>query len=467
MSTERRSPPTESWTLRVDSLAFGGEGVARKDGKVCFIPGALPGELVEVAPVARRRQYDRMKLLRILAPSPERLLPLCPHTSVCGGCVVQTCRYETQMASKADQVRDCLLRIGGMKAPETGPPLPSPVLVGYRNEMEFTFSSRAWEEEGPPAHPSANPALGLHVPGRFDAVFDLERCVLPSGAFVRALELVRRYARDHGIGAWRGDTDQGDLRHLVLRQGMNTGEILIALVVRRPEERLVPLAEILAREIQGLVGCLQIVNDRPATIARGEREDVLWGRSAFIERLGGLSFEIQAQSFFQTNTWGAEVLIGALRRMVAPLAGGRLCDLYCGAGTMGLCLAGDFDQVVGVEQVSSSVADAVRNARRNRIENAVFVEAQVEDWCSRAAENEQPFQGVLCDPPRAGLHPRALRGVITLAPSWVLYVSCNPSTLARDAALLRDAGYEPAALQICDLFPHTSHVESILLLVRP
>jgi 23S rRNA (uracil1939-C5)-methyltransferase len=467
----------------VESLAFGGEGMARIDGKACFIPGALPGERVEVAEALRRRNYDRMRLLRVLRPSPDRRLPLCPHTAVCGGCVTPELKYEAQLAAKAVQVRECLARIGRIRAPELGPPLPSPVLVGYRNKMEFTFATRPWAPEGPPPESAPGPALGLHVPSRFDAVFDLESCALSSGSFARLVGAVRSFARERSLPAWRTlparasepsrpASGSGLLRHLVLREGKNTGEILAALVVAEDHPAFTELGPILAGIEKRLVGVVLIVNDRLATVARGDVEKLLWGRSWLTERLNGLRFRVQAQSFFQTNTWGAEVLLGVLRRIVSGRPGRHLLDLYCGAGTLGLGLAEFFDHVTGVEQVAQAVQDARRNAEENGVTKADFVEAPVEEWLAKEslqAKDDAPagrYDGVLVDPPRAGLHPRALRALAALAPPWVLYVSCNPSTLARDAAFLAEQGYAPECLQILDLFPHTAHVESVLLMAR-
>ncbi len=458
----RSHPPFE---VRIDSLAFGGEGIARRDGKVCFVPGALPGERAEVVPASTRRSYDRMRLLRILEPAPERRLPLCPHTDVCGGCSLQCLSYEAQLAAKADQVRNSLDRLARITVPEAGPPLPSPLLVGYRNKMEFTFAPRPWLAGGPPEVPLEGPALGLHVPGRFDAVFDLESCALASGNARRAVEIVRAFARARGLAAWRSDTDAGLLRHLLIREGRNTGELLIGLVVRALDPALQELAPLLAAQIPSLVGMVLLLNTRLATVARGEEEIVVFGRPWLRETLSGRTFQLQVQSFFQTNTWGAEALVAALRRMVAGSPRAKLLDLYCGAGTLGILLADLFDVVVGIESVPSAVADARRNAALNGVENARFVEGLAEDWL-RGSDPDHEAPVVVVDPPRAGLHPRALRGLIDLAPERIVYVSCHPATLARDAAVLCDEGYLPRQLQIVDLFPHTAHVESILLLER-
>jgi 23S rRNA (uracil1939-C5)-methyltransferase len=470
--------------LTIESLAFGGEGIARVDGKVRFIPGALPTERVLAVPVQRRRQYDRMRLVEVLEPSPDRRPALCPHHTVCGGCALQTLDYTAQLAAKAAQVRDCLARIGRIAVPEWGPPVPSPATTAYRNKMEFTFSARGWHADGPPPEPYPSPALGLHVPGRFDAVFDLEQCVLPSPASLAALYAVRTFAREHALEAWRSDGDTGLLRHLVVREGTHTGEILVGLVTRREAPVFTALGPVLAEHVPGLVGVVLVVNHSLASVARGETERVLWGRPFLRERLSGIEFTLSVQSFFQTNTRGAEALVEVVREGVAdrrppregpgPLRGqgDRLFDLYCGAGTMGLALAGSFSEVIGVELASSAVADARANAAANGITNARFLEAPVEAWLEgKAPDGVEPpprpcLDGVLIDPPRCGLHPRAAHGLRALAPPWILYVSCNPSTLARDAALLVEGGYRPVRLRVVDMFPHTAHVESVLLMER-
>lgn len=465
------------------------------DGKVCFIPGALPGEEVEVVPLARKRRFDRAVLRRVLRPSPERQDPLCSHLGICGGCSIQALRYEAQVREKAAQVRECLRRIGGIEAPEHGPPIRSPLLTAYRNKMEFTFATREWLVDGPPEVPAPGPALGLHVPGRFDAIFDIRDCALCAEVFVRVVSEVRDFARRHGLAAWRSRDDQGLLRHLIVRQGHNTGEVLVGLVVREASAAFEELARRLSEAVPSIVGIVLIINRRAATIARGEEEIVLSGRPYLTERLLDLTYEVGIQSFFQTNTAGAEALVTALREMLPSRAAadsrsapgsGRLLDLYCGAGTLGLALAADFEHVTGVEQVPQAVADARRNARRNGLERVEFIEANVEDWlfaqapravaparqnvaatgamppASLARPFPSPWEGIVVDPPRAGLHPRALRALVATKVPWILYVSCNPSTLARDGALLVEGGYRPDLLQIVDMFPHTAHIESIL-----
>ena len=489
MSRTRRSVAPSRHTVTIDSLAFGGAGVARVDGKVAFVPGALPGETVVIEVVGRRRKFDRTKLIEVLTPSPDRRPALCPHVSLCGGCSLQELVYERQLEAKAQHVRDCLSRIGGLDVPESGPPVSSPRETRYRNKMEFTFQPRPWEET-PPEVPGPGPALGLHVPGRFDAVFDLEECVLPSPRAVEVLKEVRAFAREHSLPAYRSRWDEGLLRHLVVREGHHTGELLVALVVREPEHILLELGPRLGERIPDLTGVVLIVNRTKASIAKGEQEQVLWGRPYFREKLAGIEFELGAQSFFQTNTAGAELLIDVLRESLDEALGssptqapgpagrrhGHLLDLYCGAGTLGLCLADRFDQVTGVEQVAEAVTSAQRTAERNGIEHVSFHVDDVERWVREGGPDQDPaspsrgipgpFDVLVVDPPRAGLHPKALETLPWLGAGVIAYVSCNPATLARDAAGLVAAGYRPVGLRIVDLFPQTGHIESILTFRR-
>lgn len=455
-----KKSPAEPVELRIESLAFGGEGVARREGKVCFVAGALPGELVSALPMQSRPQWDRLRLLEVREASPQRRPPLCSHSRLCGGCSLQCFDYDAQLAAKASQVRELLSRIGETTVPEPEPPVPAPSLRAYRNKMEWSFAARPWHADGPPEE-FVGPALGLHVPGRFDAVFDVEDCALPSERSLQALELTRAFAREERLSVYRNDTDAGLLRHLVVREGLRTGEVLAALVVREEEPRLRIWAERLQAGVDGLVGAVLIVNGSRASIARGDREVLLAGRSTFRERLLDLEFELQAQSFFQTNTLAAERLLQVIQDFTAG-AGGRLLDLYCGAGTIGLALARRFESLLGVEQSAGAVRDAESNARRNGIANAQFVAQDAEAWVDDPDARPGRFDLVVVDPPRAGLHPRALQGMLALEAPVIVYVSCNPSTLARDVKTMAAAGYGATRLRVVDLFPHTAHVESVV-----
>lgn len=449
--------------LVIEDLAFGGEGVGRIDGRVHFVAGALPGERVKAEIQSGRKRWQRARLLEVLEPSPSRIQPRCSHTEICGGCVYQGLAYEAQLAAKARQVRENLARIAGVRPPEIGHPLEAPEIFHYRNKMEFSFSPRSWDPSGLPAQPAPGPAIGLHVRGRFDAVFDIVDCALTQPAVMDLLAFVRDEARARGIRGYHGRDLTGTLRHLLVRTSRATGEWLVALVIREEVPGIREIAEGARERFPQIAGFLLWINRGLATVARAEEETLLWGRDRIVEKICDLEFELSAGSFFQTNSAAAEGLLATVRTMARPAR--TLLDLYCGVGTLGLGLARSSERVIGIESVSAAVADAERNARRNGISHATFETAAVEGWLPRAREIRPEI--VVCDPPRAGMHPKALAGLASLSPPAILYVSCNPSTLARDIVDLAADGYVAEQMQILDLFPHTPHVETVVLLVRP
>jgi 23S rRNA (uracil1939-C5)-methyltransferase len=459
MTDKDRDRPIE---LTITDLAFGGEGVGRLDGQVHFVSGAYPGERVLVMPVRGRKRWQRARLLKIIEASPERIPPACSHTEICGGCTYQTLAYPVQLEAKARQVRENLARIAGLTPPEPDPPHPAPLLFGYRNKMEFSFATRSWDPAGIPEHPAPGPALGLHVRGRFDAVFDIHDCILCEPEVNALLERVRDFSRSHELPAYHGRAATGLLRHLVVRSSRHSGEWLVALVAKEEDPLLFDLATECVQAHPRIAGFLLWIHSGLATIARAEREILVHGKNRIVERLGNLEFELGPSSFFQTNTCAAEVLLEEVRSF-APRVG-TILDLYCGVGTLGLGLAQRCDRLVGIESVSAAVMDARQNAQRNGIAHATFETAKAEDWLPRALALRPDM--VVIDPPRAGLHPRALSGLIALSPDTILYVSCNPATLARDLEALHKEGYSPDRMRILDLFPHTPHVETIVRLIR-
>jgi 23S rRNA (uracil1939-C5)-methyltransferase len=449
--------------LRIEDLAFGGEGVGRYEGKVHFVAGSYPGERVLAVPIRSAKRWKRARLIEVLEESPDRVAPKCSHTGICGGCVYQTLSYPCQLAAKANQVRENLARIAGIRIPEPEPPLAAPSVFHYRNKMEFSFAPRAWDPVGPPETPAPGPALGLHVPGRYDAVFDVHDCALCDTEVNDLLALVRDTARARSIPAYHDKTGEGILRHLVIRSSVATGEWLISLVVKDERPDIVELARRCLAAHPRIAGFLLWIHEGVATVARADREVLLSGKDRIIEKVGGLGFELSASSFFQTNTAAAEELVRELRALVPKT--GFLMDLYCGVGTLGLALADHCEELLGIESSEAAVADARRNAARNGILHARFEVAQAEEWLREVPRRTPEL--LIVDPPRAGLHPKALQGVVSLAAPEIIYVSCNPATLARDlATLIADDRYQPERMRVVDLFPHTPHVETIVKLRR-
>jgi 23S rRNA (uracil1939-C5)-methyltransferase len=441
-------------TVDVTDLAFGGEGVARAGGYVVFVPGGVPGDRLDVRLRDVRPRFARGRIERIHTPSALRTAPPCPYFGRCGGCRLQHMTYEAQLEFKARQVAECLARLGGLGPDKTvplAPILPAPRTYGYRNKMEFTFA----EADG-------QPVVGLHEAERYDVVLDIERCLLQSEAMNQVLAEVRAFVREHGVSVYRQESADGLLRFLMLREGRASGEAMVNLVTASPD---VPLARALADRLR--VRCPHVssvvlnVNPRKAAVAVGVEEHPIAGAELIRERLGAVEFSISANSFFQTNTEQAERLF-AIVTAFAGLTGVEVVfDLYSGTGAISLLLARHARHVYGVELQPAAIEDAGRNARANGIANCTFLPGEVRHVLPELLRQGIRADVVVADPPRAGFHPRALRAVLALAPRRMVYVSCNPATLARDLGLLVAGGYRLTAVQPIDMFPHTPHIEVV------
>jgi 23S rRNA (uracil1939-C5)-methyltransferase len=442
--------------LRIDSLAYGGNGVARLDGFVLFVRRGLPGDLVRARVTKVKRNHAEATTVDVLEAGPVRVEAPCAHYPACGGCRFQDLAYEAQVAEKESQVRDALQRIGGLAEPPLDPILPADTVFHYRNKLEYSFTQT---DEGP--------TLGLHKAGRWDEVLPIETCWLTTDLGNAIRNAVRDWAREERLRACDQKTQEGYLRHLVIREGRNTGQALVMLVTARGElpdpEHFV---EVLRRfpEVRSIH---HAVNERPAEVTRDLPTELLWGDDAIEEELCGLRFRVGPSAFLQTNTSMAERLY-ALAREYAGLQGGEtVYDLYCGTGTIGLTLARDALTVWGVELSEEAVACAIDNAALNSIGNAAFFAGDV----ARSLEELHARSGdpdvVVVDPPRAGLSGRAVRHLARLAPRRIVYVSCNPTTLAGNVKeLVSEWGYLLRRVRPVDMFPHTPHVEAVALLER-
>ena len=453
MSRPRRG---EALSLTIDDLAFGGEGVGRADGYVVFVRGGLPGDRLRVRLVEARARFGRGVIEAVETPSPDRVEAPCPYFGRCGGCRLQHLAYPAQLAFKAKQVADCLQRLGGLGRFEIRPIVPAPELYGYRNKMEFTVAEVAGE-----------PVVGLHEAERYDSVLDVERCLLQPDALNALLDEVRRDLRERRLSVYDQAAGEGLLRFLMLREGRRTGETMANIVATAPEiETLAPLAERLRARVPSTVSVVLNVNAKKASVAVGTEEHLLAGRDHINESLGGLTFQISANSFFQTNTAQAERLF-ALVEAACELTGTEtVFDLFSGTGAISLLLAPRCRRLFGIEVAATAVEDAVRNARANGIDNCTFLSGEVRHHLPELIRNGVKAEVVVADPPRAGFHPKALQALVALGPARIVYVSCNPGTLARDAGDLTRAGYRLEWVQPVDMFPHTPHIEAIARLTR-
>jgi 23S rRNA (uracil1939-C5)-methyltransferase len=448
----------EEVEVGIDSLAYGGSGVGRVDGFVVFVRGALPGDRVRARVTKVKRGFAEAAAETVLDPSAQRVEAPCHHFGIgkCGGCRFQDLAYEAQIAAKEQQVRDALVRIGRLEEPPVEPIVPAASLYHYRNKLEYSFSAG---EDG-------EVALGFHRAGRWDQVIDIEECLLTTDLGNAIRLAVRDWAREEKLEPYDQATGEGYLRHLVYREGRNTGEVLVVLVTA-PGERFETgyLVDVLRRfpEVRSIHWA---INDTPA-----ERTNLptrlLWGEEAIEEEILGLRFRVRPNAFLQTNTEMAEQLYGIARELAGLSGSENVYDLYCGTGTIGLSLARDASHVWGLEISEEAVACAIENAELNGIENASFFAGNVGQTLEELAEEAGPPDLVVVDPPRAGLAGKALRRTGALQAPRIVYVSCNPTTLASDLKVLREEyGYELLRCRPVDMFPHTPHVESVSLIER-
>ncbi len=482
MASEQRPKPGEVIAGTVEDLAYGGAGVLRVDGGfVVMVRGAFPGDRIRARVRRRRKGLAEAELVEITDPGPERVAPQCPHLDVCGGCALQGLSPEAQTAYKARQARELLRRIGRVEPEHVAEPWRGPAGYFYRNKMEFTFGARPWisraQLDAGAAFPPG-PALGLHPRGLFQAVFNVEDCRLQSPHSNRIAQAARAAARRLGLAAYDSHADRGLLRHLVIRQAATTCDLLVVIVARAEDPRLRDLADEIAAACPAVTGVVASINRRRATVAQGDYDVPLRGEPIWRERVAGIDFRIGPSSFFQSQTPGAQALVEEVLAAGGFTSDQRVLDLYCGIGAFSLPIARRVRAVLGVELLAAAVAEARANACANGITHASFIAAPVEArerqaWeaagapGTASAPEGSGWDLVLLDPPRAGLHPRALEKVMRLAPPRIVYVSCNPSTLARDAGLLvAEGGYAARRLRVFDLFPQTPHLESVLVLDR-
>jgi 23S rRNA (uracil1939-C5)-methyltransferase len=463
-------------SLTIDDLAFGGEGVGRADGYVVFVPGGVPGDRLRIRLAQARSRFGRAVIEAVEEPSPHRVEAPCPYFGRCGGCRLQHVDYAAQLAFKSKQVADALERLGGLTAVELRPILGAVELYGYRNKMEFTVAPPRASHPSPlggEGHRLPLPSgervgvrgdliVGLHEADRYDSVLDIERCLLQSDRMNALLDEARRFFAERALTAYEQEVGEGLLRFLMLREGKHTGEMMANVVTAAPAvSELAPLAPRLAARVPQTSSVVMNVNPKKASVAVGVEEHLLGGRDHIRESIGGLTFQVSANSFFQTNTAQAERLFALVLESTGLTGAETVIDLYSGTGAISLLLARRCRWVYGVELTQAAVDDAARNAEANGIANCTFLAGEVRFVLPSLIAKGITAEVVVADPPRAGFHPKALHALLTLRPARIVYVSCNPSTLARDLGALVRGGYRLEWVQPVDMFPHTPHIEAV------
>jgi len=448
--------------LQVEDLAYGGKGVAKSDGKVVFVNGGLPGDTAKVFMKKFKPNYCDGDADEIIIPSPHRINPVCKHFDICGGCKWQNYEYDMQLKYKAEQLEQNLIRIGGIDNPPVEPIIAARKTYFYRNKMEFSF------------HQDKNGELllGMHHAGYFDRVFNIEKCHLQSELSNEIVNFVRDECYRLELPAYHIRNHEGLMRFLVIREGKFTDETLVNIVTGGQfegyEDRIIELGKNMAAKFTGINSLLWTINSRKANIAQTDqlpimlKNGVIHGRDHIYEKLDNYRFRISADSFFQTNSYQAQVLYDTVIEFAEFSQSDDICDLYCGTGTIGIYVSGLVKSVTGIELVEAAVNDAEINAQINGVNNIRFIAGKVEKLVSELEHCDK----LIIDPPRAGLHPKGLKGIMAMAPEVIVYVSCNPSTLTRDIAEFRKEGYQIKRAVAIDMFPHTYHIESVVKLIR-
>ncbi len=451
--------------LDIESLAYGGMGLARIDKFVVFVKYAIPGQKVLARIYKKRKGFAEAQVLQLLHESPNAVDVRCKHYWICSK--LQSLSYEEQLKEKAEQVQDAFNRIGGYNKFELDKIQEADSTYHYRNKMEFTFSPNRWVLESEPEGVDKSFALGLHIPGRFDKILDVHECHIQPEIGNKILSVAREVCLNNlELRPYDPRSHVGFLRFLMLRYGINTNDLMVNIVTAYHDiDKLALLSDKLLEEFPEITSLVNNVNTRKSDVAFGEYETLLYGNSHIQEKIGNLTFEISANSFFQTNTLQGEVLYKELENIIGLKGDEVLYDLYCGTGTIGLYLSSKVKEVYGFEVIRSALDDAEKNADRNEISNAYFLKANLDTYFkSGQLPNRVPKPDVvIVDPPRAGLHPDMVQYLPKLKAKKIIYVSCNPTTQARDAKILHEKGYNIKRAVMVDMFPHTPHIEMIIL----
>jgi 23S rRNA (uracil1939-C5)-methyltransferase len=438
--------------LEVGKLAFGGKGVARVDGYVIFIEGALPGDTVRAAITRAKPSWADARVLEVLSPSATRISPPCRHFRYCGGCSWQTLTYAEQLKFKQQQVVECLEHIGGLSDFNVDKPIGAEPLWRYRNKVEFSFAGGRNGIE-----------LGFHPPGEWREVIDIEDCLLHSERTNQVRNFIRDFTRGSGADAYDQGSRRGFWRHLVIREGLDAGEIMVNIVTADGEfPGMEELKQALAERFPDVASLVWSVNRGRAAVAGGLPFTVLAGRDHIFEEICGIRLKLSPSSFLQTNTLMAERLYRRALEYAGLTGSEQVLDLYSGIGSIGLLLAGNCRYVEGIEIMEEAVLLARENARLNGISNCGFTAGKV-----RTALKEVNMAGppdlVVLDPPRAGASKKEVGRILMLEPRRIVYVSCNASTMAGNARQFQEGGYQLKKVGAVDMFPHTPHIESVSL----
>ena len=482
MSKKKNLPIIEN--VEITGVAAEGKALVRIDDIVTFVPNCVPGDIVDLQITKKKHSFMEARVLRIVQPSAVRCPARCKHFGVCGGCKWQILPYEEQLKYKQQQVVDNLTRIGKVELPEISPILGSKHIYEYRNKLEFTFSDRQWfppeqfkllndRINGQMVNEQMVNGLGFHIPNCFDKVLDITECHLMPDINNRIRNSVRAYAREHGLSFYNEHTHSGLLRTMIIRNN-HKGELMVIIsfgeAISNFKSQISNFLEWLHQEFPEIVSLLYVENLKFNDTIGDQEVQVYFGQDHIFEEMEGLRFKVGPKSFYQTNTEQAYELYKVAREFAfdqLPMTNDQLpliYDLYTGTGTIANFVSRQAREVIGIEYVPEAIEDAKTNAKINGITNTRFFAGDMKDILNDdfVAQYGRP-DVIITDPPRAGMHPDVEDVILHAEPKRIVYVSCNPATQARDLSLL-DEKYQVTRIQPVDMFPHTQHVENVVLL---
>jgi len=444
----------KDYVVKIENLGYEGEGVGRVNNFTVFIPGALPGEEVEAKIVKVSKNYAFGKLLKVLSQSKDRVEPMCTQKR-CGGCQLMHLSYEAQLEFKRQRVIDSLERIGKLQGVKVNETLGMKKPFRYRNKAMFPVGLK-----------NGKVVVGFYVP-RSHEIIDTPSCLIQDEASDKVMEIVRRWAEEWGISIYDESTGKGLLRHIMVRKAFHTGEVMVVLITNGYEiPHIDILINMLKESIVGLKSVVQSINREATNVALGKETRTLYGSDTITDYIGDLKFNISPLSFFQVNPVQMELLYNKALEYAGLTGSETVIDAYCGTGTISLFLARKARFVYGVEVVEPAIIDARKNARENGIDNVEFIVGKSEEEIPKLYEKGVVADVIVVDPPRKGCDEELLRTIASMRPEKVVYVSCDPGTLARDLKYLSENGFEVVEVQPVDMFPVTSHVECVVLITR-
>ncbi len=465
MGRKKELPLLEKVTIT--DIGAEGNAIARVDSLVVFVPMLIPGDIVDIKVVKKRKKYLEGRVLKFHEYSSDRIAPRCSHFGVCGGCRWQHLPYSLQLKFKAKQVRDSLVRIGKIELPVMNEIIGSSDEYYYRNKLEFTFSDKRWftDEEVRTALPlEKQPALGFHIPGFFDKVLDIKECHLQPDPSNSIRNSVRKYAVENGLSFFDLKEQKGFLRNIIVRNALDGSVMVIVIFFHEDESARRGLLDFLIKEYPQITSLQYIINTKKNDSLGDQKVIFYHGIDHLTEDMDGLKFRIGPKSFYQTNTRQGITLYRVVKDFAGLTGVEVVYDLYTGTGTIANYLAGSAAKVIGIEYVEEAVCDARINSQLNNIDNTGFFSGDMKDILSGEfiSANGRP-DVIVTDPPRAGMHDDVIKAILHAAPEKIVYVSCNPATQARDIQLMADV-YYAEKVQPVDMFPHTHHVENVVLL---